>query len=164
MLFRSRRIRKTILICAAVLIALIVLVAVLWFLTKRHRERTEELERRYTGMIEYIQDANFIRAEEECGEALALAEKLRRKEEIGDLADYQKLIEAVNAAEELFGDQNYQEAQSAYVTARERSRCADRIADEYIEKRLGIITDYLSVFDYIQLGDTLTAQIGRAHV
>lgn len=155
---RKRRIKKIILICVAVLIVLIILAAVLWFLTKRHREQMEELERRYTGMIEYIQDANFIRAEEECGEALALAEKLRRKEEIGDLADYQKLIEAVNAAEELFGDQNYQEAQSAYVTARERSRYADRIADEYIEKRLGIITDYLSVFDYIQLGDTLTAQ------
>lgn len=155
---RKRRIKKIILICAAVLILLIVLAAVLWFLTKRHREQMEELERRYTGMIEYIQDANFVRAEEECSEALALAEKLRRKDEIGDLADYQKLIEAVNAAEELFGDQNYQEAQSAYVTARERSRYADRIADEYIEKRLGIITDYLSVFDYIQLGDTLTAQ------
>lgn len=155
---RKRRIKRTILICVVVLAALIVLFAVLWFWTKRRRERTEELERRYTGMIEYMQDANFIRAGEECGEALALAEKLRRKEEISDLADYQKLIEAVNAAEELFGDQNYQEAQAAYVTARERSRYADRIADEYIEKRLGVITDYLSVFDYIQLGDTLTAQ------
>ncbi len=155
---RKRRIKRTILICAVILAALIVLFAVLWFLTKRRRERTEELERRYTGMIEYMQDANFIRAGEECSEALALAEKLRRKEEISDLADYQKLIEAVNAAEELFGDQNYQEAQAAYVTARERSRYADRIADEYIEKRLGVITDYLSVFDYIQLGDTLTAQ------
>lgn len=155
---RKRRIKRIILICAVILAALIVLFAVLWFLTKRRRERTEELERRYTGMIEYMQDANFIRAGEECSEALALAEKLRRKEEISDLADYQKLIEAVNAAEELFGDQNYQEAQAAYVTARERSRYADRIADEYIEKRLGVITDYLSVFDYIQLGDTLTAQ------
>lgn len=155
---RKRRIKRTILICVVVLAALIVLFAVLWFWTKRRRERTEELERRYTGMIEYMQDANFIRAGEECGEALALAEKLRRKEEISDLTDYQKLIEAVNAAEELFGDQNYQEAQAAYVTARERSRYADRIADEYIEKRLGVITDYLSVFDYIQLGDTLTAQ------
>lgn len=155
---RKRRIKRTILICAVILAALIVLFAVLWFWTKRRRERTEELERRYTGMIEYMQDANFIRAGEECGEALALAEKLRRKEEISDLTDYQKLIEAVNAAEELFGDQNYQEAQAAYVTARERSRYADRIADEYIEKRLGVITDYLSVFDYIQLGDTLTAQ------
>ena len=103
---RKRRIKKIILLCAAVLILLIVLAAVLWFLTNRHRERMEELERRYTGMIEYIQDANFVRAEEECSEALALAEKLRRKDEIGDLADYQKLIEAVNAAEELFGDQN----------------------------------------------------------
>lgn len=155
---RKRRIKRTILICAVILAALIVLFAVLWFWTKRRRERTEELERRYTGMIEYMQDANFIRAGEECGEALALAEKLRRKEEISDLTDYQKLIEAVNAAEELFGDQNYQEAQAAYVTARERSRYADRIADEYIEKRLGVITDYLSVFDYIQLGDTLTTQ------
>lgn len=118
----------------------------------------EELERRYADTIEYIQDANFVRAKEECVEALSLAEKLRLKKEISDLTEYQKLIEAVNAAEELFGDQEYQEAQSAYVTAMERSRYADRIADEYIDKKLGIITDYLSVFDYIQLGDTLSAQ------
>ena len=42
--------------------------------------------------------------------------------------------------------------------SKERSRYADRIADEYIDKQLGRITDYLSVFDYIQLGDILVSQ------
>lgn len=154
---RKRRIKRIVLICVVVLVVLIIVCVVVRFLRRQQKNRMEELERRYTDMIEYIQDANFIRAGEECSEALALAEKLRLKEEIGDLTDYQKLIEAVNTAEDLFGNQDYQEAQSAYVTAKERSRYADRIADEYIDKKLGVITDYLLVFDYIQLGDTLMA-------
>ena len=32
------------------------------------------------------------------------------------------------------------------------------LPDSYIEKRLQVIADYLSVFDYIQLGDTLVSQ------
>ena len=74
------------------------------------------------------------------------------------MSDYQKLIEAVNAADEAYSGGQYEAAQSAYVTAKERSRYADRIADGYIDGQLSRITDYLSVFDYIQLGDTLAAQ------
>ena len=109
-------------------------------------------------MIEYIQDDNFLRAKEECGEALKLAEKLKIRKEIQEISDYQKLIEAVNAADDAFSSGNYKDAQPAYVTAKERSRYADRVADGYIDRQLSHITDYLSVFDYIQLGDTLAAQ------
>ena len=131
---------------------------VVWLVLHQRKKLSEELERRYTNTIEYIQDDNFLRAGEECKEALGLAEKLRDKKRIQDISDYQKLIEVLGTAEDAFGKGEYEAAQDSYLTARERSRYAARIADSYIEKRLQTIADYLSVFDYIQLGDTLVSQ------
>ncbi len=155
---RKRRIKKivTISVVAAVFVAAAGLIV--WLALRIRRERMEELDRHYADTIEYIQDGNFVRAGEECGQALSLAKKMKLKKEIQTISDYQKLIEAVEAADEAFGSGNYEQAQAAYVSARERSRYADRVADEYIEKRLDVITEYLSVFDYIQLGDSLAAQ------
>lgn len=155
---RKRRIRKIVTISVAVLILLLGIALVLCILAWKRREQMEELERRYADTIEYVQDGNFIRAGEECTEALALAEKLKLKKQIRGISSYQKLIEAVNAAEDCFDSGDYGEAQAAYVTAKERSRYADRIADEFIDKKLAVIVDYQSVSDYIQLGDILTAQ------
>lgn len=161
---RKRRIKKIITVTAVVLVAVLAVSLVVWLLYRQWQRRVDEMERRYSNMIEYIQDNNFLRAKEECSEALKLAERLKRKKQIQEISDYQKLIEAVNAADEAFSSGKYGVAQSAYVTAKERSRYADRVADDYIDKQLSHITDYLSVFDYIQLGDTLAAQgdYGRA--
>lgn len=161
---RKRRIKKIITVTAIVLVVVLAVSLVVWLLYRQRQRRVDEMERRYSNMIEYIQDDNFLRAKEECSEALKLAERLKRKKQIQEISDYQKLIEAVNAADEAFSSGKYGDAQSAYVTAKERSRYADRVADDYIDKQLSHITDYLSVFDYTQLGDTLAAQgdYGRA--
>ena len=155
---RKRRIKKIVVTGLIALAVVLVAVLVLWFLSCRRKKQLQEMEQHYGNVIEYIQDANFVRAGEECQEALKLAEKLRRKKETRELSDYQKLIEAVSGAEELFESGDYREAQSSYVAAKERSRYADRLADAYIDKKLSAITDYLSVFDYIELGDRLAAQ------
>lgn len=155
---RKRRIRKIVAISVTILILLLGVALALCILAWKRREQMEELERRYADTIEYIQDGNFIRADEECAQALALAEKLKLKKQTGDILAYQKLIEAVNRAEDCFDSGDYGEAQWAYVTAKERSRYADRIADTYIDKKLAVIVDYQSVSDYIQLGDILAAQ------
>lgn len=155
---QKRRRKRLVSICISLLLIALAAGLILWFLIRRYRMDREEMERRYTNTIEYIQDTNFVRAGEECAQALALAEKLKRKKEIQDISDYQKLIEALTAAEEVFGKGDYEAAQSAYVTAKERSRYADRIADGYIDGKLSVIVDYLEVFDYIQLGDALSAQ------
>lgn len=155
---RKRRIKKIVIVTVVVLVVVLVVSLVVWLLYWQRQKRVDEMERRYSNMIEYIQDDNFVRAEEECSEALKLAEKLKKKKEIQEISDYQKLIEAVNVADDAFSSGKYGDAQSAYVTAKERSRYADRVADDYIDKQLSHITDYLSVFDYIQLGDTLAAQ------
>lgn len=155
---RKRRIKKIITVTVVVLVVVLVVSLVAWLLYRQRLKRVEEMERRYSNKIEYIQDDNFVRAKEECGEALKLAEKLKIKKQIQEISDYQKLIEAVNTADDAYSGGKYGDAQTAYVTAKERSRYADRVADDYIDKQLARITDYLSVFDYIQLGDTLTAQ------
>lgn len=154
---RKRHIKKIVTI-SIVIVAIIVAVSlIVWILYCQRQKKMEEMERKYLNTIEYIQDDNFLRAGEECKEAYVLAEKLKDKKRIQEISDYQKLIEAVNAADEAYSNKKYETAQNAYVAAMERSRYADRIADDYIDRQLKNINDYLSIFDYIQLGDTLAA-------
>ena len=155
---RKRRIKKIVMISIAVLVSAVLVSLTVWLLYRQRKNRMDEMERRYSNTIEYIQDGNFLRAGEECEEALALAEKLRDKKWIREISDYQKLVEAVNAADEAYSGKEYENAGNAYRAALERSRYADRIADEYIDRQLKNITDYLSVFDYIQLGDMLAGR------
>lgn len=155
---QKRRVKKIVTIGIAVVVAVLAVVMVCWLLSYRRRNWIWEMEQHFGNAMEYLQDANFVRAGEECGEAIKLARKLRLKKEERDLSDYEKLIEALEDAEERLEEGKYQEAQEAYVTAKERSRYADRIVDEYIDKKLLLIQDYLSVFDYIQLGDRLAMQ------
>ena len=130
---RKRRIKKIITMTIVVLVVVLAVSLVVWLLYRQRQKRVEDMERRYSNMIEYIQDDNFLRAKEECSEALKLAEKLKIKKEIQEISDYQKLIEAVNAADDAYSGGKYGDAQAAYVTAKERSRYADRVADEYID-------------------------------
>lgn len=155
---RKRRLKKIIITSLVVAAVVFVICLIFWLFHRQRLKRIEEMNLKYTDTIEYIQDSNYVRAEELCQAAIKTAEKLRDKKATAELSEYLKLIEAVNAADDSYGEKNYEEAQSAYLTARERSRYADHVADDYIDKRLSTITDYLSVFDYIQLGDTLTAQ------
>lgn len=155
---KKRIIKKVIIISVASVLIIAILALAFWLFHYQRQKQLAELNRRYTNTIEYIQDSNFLRANEECTAALGAAEKLNDKKRLAQISDYQKLIETINAADEAYNSQNYKAAQAAYLTAMERSRYADRIADEYIDGRLKTITAYLSVFDYIQLGDTLAAQ------
>lgn len=154
---RKRRIKKIVIISVVIIVVIAVISVVLWLFYRQRQKQMDEMNRRYSNTIEYIQDHNYLRAKEECSEALKVAEKLKDKKRIQDISDYQKLIEAVNTADDDYSSGEYEKAQVNFVTAKERSRFADHVADEYIDKQLGKITDYLSVFDYIQLGDALAA-------
>jgi Serine/threonine protein phosphatase len=155
---RKKKRKKIAIICIVAVIVILVVSIVIWFLHRRYLRLVEDMDRRYADTIEYIQDGNFIRAGEEAKEALADAEKLRNKEYIQKISDYIKLIEAVNKADEAYDGGNYEEAQNSYISAKTRSRYADHAADDYINQKLENIADYLSVFDYIRLGDTLNEQ------
>lgn len=152
---RKRRIKKIVTISISVATVILILSLVLWMLYRKRQNQIENMNRKCQDMIEYIGDGNYVRAKEECEGALELAEKLRDKGKIEEISDYQKLIEAVNKADEEYGEEEYEEAQQDYLSAKERSRYADHISDSYIDKRLDNIEDYLAVFDYMQMGDIL---------
>lgn len=155
---RKKKRKKVIIICLIVALILLVAAFAVWIVRMLHWQLVEDMSRKYSDAIEYIQDNNFIRAQEEAEKALAVAEKLRDRKYIQEISDYLKLIEALSSADSYYADGKYQDAQAGYVTAKERSRYADHVADAYIDQRLADIVTYLSVYDYIQLGDTLREQ------
>lgn len=155
---RKKKRKKIMVICLVAALILLVAMLAIWIVRMLHRQLVEDMGRKYSDAIEYIQDNNFIRAQEEAEKALAVAEKLRDRKYIQEISDYLKLIEALNSADSYYADGKYQDAQMGYVTAKERSRYADHVADAYIDQRLEDIVAYLSVYDYIQLGDILREQ------
>lgn len=154
--------RKRLRILLAVLLVLVViaLVAVILLLRNKKRERQQEqLQLDYTEVIEYVQMNNYPRAEENCVAALGLAEELKNQEMTAELGNFMKLIEAVQSAQELLEDGEYQEAQLAFLEAAKRSEYVDELGLDYINQRLELTAEYISVYDLIYLGDTLTLNL-----
>lgn len=156
---RKRRIRRILMLLIPLFAAAVVLTIVLVVRAQRKQEKIKELELRFTDTLEYIQADNYIRAGEECEEALALAKELKDSERQKQLGDYQKLIEAVLAAEEAMEQDNYPDAQNSYRQAVKRSRYVDNVGLDYLEEKMALTADYLAVYDLINLGDTLALNL-----
>lgn len=150
---RKKRIKKIVKIVLALLVVLLVIGIVIFILYNSIMQKVKNMENCFSNVLEYIQDCNFVRAEEECREALKYAESLKDEESRAEISAYLRLIEAINAADEDYGAADYEDAQAGYEAALERSRYADHAADGYIDARLDKIADCLAVSDYLQLGD-----------
>lgn len=156
---KKRRIRRMIMTAIVILAVIAVLAVVLAILHNRRVRKREQMEQRYLDTIEYIQIDNYARAQECCEEALDLAENLRDRTMIKRLGDYQKLIEAVSAAQEHMNGQRYIDAQRAYKEAASRSIYVDSVGLDYINYRLALTADYIAVYDLINLGDSLALNL-----
>lgn len=155
---RRKRIRKIIIITVVIVLLLIVVCAVIWFLRYRKKQRTEDMDYHFTNTIEYINTGNYIRAKEECGQAQELAEKLKDNYMRNRLQEYSFVIETVILADESYSSKDYGAAEEYYLSALDRIRYADNIGMSYVENKLDSISVYISVEDYITLGDTLLEQ------
>ena len=117
------------------------------------------MELGYTDTIEYIQIDNYTKAEEKCEAAAELASELKDVQMTAELGDLLKLIEAVLRGEQLLEEEKYTEAQEAFLEASKRTEYVDRLGADYIRQRLELTAAYLSVYDLIYLGDTLSANL-----
>lgn len=156
---KKRRIRRIIMITVVVLVIVIVAAVILTVLHNKRARKREEMEQGYLDTIEYIQIDNYTRAQERCEEALKLAESLRDRAMVKELGDYQKLIESVLAAQEHMDGQRYADAQRTYREAAARSVYVDSIGLDYINDKLALTADYISVYDLINLGDVLAQNL-----
>lgn len=156
---KKRKIRRIIMTIIPILVIAVAVSVILVVLHKKREEKKEKLNTGYTDTIEYIQMDNYVRADECCGDALELAEELKDERMQQELSNYQKLIEAVLAAEEQLDNGEYADAQTSYQDAAKRARYVDNLGLTYINDRLELTADYLSVYDDIYLGDTLALNL-----
>jgi serine/threonine protein phosphatase PrpC len=156
---KKRRIRRVVMVIAIILIVIIVAIVVLTILHNRRVKKREQMEAGYLDTIEYIQIDNYVRAQECCEDALDLAEDLKDRIMMKELGDYKKLIESVLAAQEHMDAQRYTDAQKAYREAAVRSVYVDSLGLDYINDRLALTADYITIYDLISLGDTLALNL-----
>ncbi len=154
---RRKKIKKiiTISVIAVVVIAVVILLCWLWY--RDRKQKREELAQCFERVEAYIEDHNFVRAKEECNDALKLAQKLKDKEQEEHISAYLIALEAINSADDSYEKADYAEAKDAYLIAKARVRYADNAGLDYIEDRLTQISQYEQVFDAITLGDGLLA-------
>ena len=154
---RKKKIRLVVtisLIAAALITALIVLLVVM----HNNREaKRRDMNVAFLSAVEYIGDNNYPRAAENLDTAISLAKELKDRT-IEDNADrYQKLVDAIINGDDLFAAGDYEGAQDAYLTARDRTRFTDNYGQAYIQRKLALVANFLSVRDLIALGDVLTS-------
>lgn len=152
---RAKKRKKIILFSVLAIILIIAVVCICIFLRQRKQRRIADMNFYFTNTVEYINTGNFIRAKEECGKAGDLAAKLKDNEMRNRLQEYLFVIETVLLADESYAAGSYEDAQDYYKNALDRTRYADFIGEAYMEDKLDKIADYLSVADYISLGDML---------
>lgn len=152
---RKKRIKKIIILSVVILVIALVIGLLVYFWRKDRRQKREDMEQYFANTEIYMEDDNYIRAKEECEKALELSQKLRDKEAESRYNNYLISLEALISADDHYAKGDYTEAKDAYLSARVRTRYADNIAADYIEKRLLQINEYEEVFDLIVLGDKL---------
>lgn len=152
---KKRRIKRIIMATIPILTTIIIIGVILGVKYKKRQESIALMNEKFLATVEYIMADNYIRAEKTCNEARTLAEKVKDKEMKKEAGNYLMLVESVVKADESFGSYNYKEAQAGYLNALDRSRFADKLADGYLEDKLELTANYISIYDFIALGDTL---------
>jgi serine/threonine protein phosphatase PrpC len=152
---KGERLKLFLKIAVPILILALIAGAAFYFLRQKRRADIRHMETYYISGIEYIQDNNFARAGTDMESALTLAMGLDDGKWQNDIAAVQRLLETLAGGDAALGEADYVGAQEYYLRARERSAFTDGLAAGYIERKLGQVSDYLSVYDMLALGDSL---------
>lgn len=156
---KKRKIRRILLLMIPVVLAAGTLTVLLLVRHSKRMEKQEQMELGYTDTIEYIQMDNYTKAQEKCEAAFDLADELKDKQMKAELGDLMKLVEAVLRGQQLLEEGKYTEAQEAFLEAAKRAEYVDRLGADYIGRRLELTASYISVYDLIYLGDSLTENL-----
>ena len=156
---KRRKMKKIIIAIVVVLVVIALVIVLVLFFQKRRQGKIANMQKKYMDTIEYIQMNNYVRAQECCNQTDDLAQSLHDKKMQTETGICLKLIEAVIAADELMSTGEYSQAQSGYREAAIRARYADNLGLDYINDRLALTADYITIYDLISLGDTLALNL-----
>lgn len=149
----KRNIKRAIMIVIPIILIAVIISVILWIMHTKKQEKIDLMEDNYLQAVEYILADNYIKAETKANETIELAIEVKDEKMKTEATNYLMLIESIVAADEHLANKSYEDAQNGYLNALDRSRYADNLSQEYIEKKLDVTADYMSVYDFIVLGD-----------
>lgn len=152
---KRQRLKLILSITIPVLIILLILGLVLFLTIRQTKEDRKNMELYLLNGIEYIQDDNYLKAQDELKQAYSLSLELKDSRRSNDISNYQKLVEAILNADDLLSQEEYEIAVQNYLHALDRSKYTDNLSQKYIEIKLKNATNYINVHDLLGLGDTL---------
>lgn len=150
---KKQKIKRIVMTLIPILLILLVFGMIFYFQHTKKMNNIAQMETHYLNTIEYVQDENFVTAQEECKKAYDLAVKVKNEEIKEDCAEYTKLLEAILKADGLMEKGSYQEALDGYLRAKSRSRYSDNLASAYLDRQLVKAAQHTQVMDYLHLGD-----------
>ena len=156
---RKRKIKRAVILSAIIVVIIAFIIIIALVLYNRRQNKIGSMMQNFYDTIEYIQQDNYIRAQEQCQSALDLAAELHNDEIQRDASRYMKLIESVIAGDDALSDNGYSDAQRYFLNARNQARYADNLGMDYIDSRLEQTSQYMSVYELISLGDTLAQNL-----
>ena len=156
---KKRKIKRIIMICIPIFVIAVTITILLVVRYKKRQETAAAMSAAYEDSLDYAQEDNYLKAKENGEKAKKYAEELKDEEMLSEIDSLLKLSESVIAADENLDAKKYKDALDAYQKAESRSRYADWLGQDYIQKRLERSSNYLSVYEMISLGDTLAENL-----
>lgn len=143
-------------IAIPILIILFIISMILYSKWRTKQNNIATMNEYLNQSVIYMESNNYVRSETTLENTITYAAKVKDLK-TGSLAtSYLMLVQKIVSADSLLEKNNFQGAYTAYVDALKLSRNADLYGVSYISEQLDLAISYISVYDLISLGDTLT--------
>lgn len=149
---RKKQLYIKIAIISVIIILIIAIIAYILYAWRQNK--IETLEKNMHLMTQYMDEENFLRAQEYCKDSLQLARDLRREEDEERLKNSLLLLDDLVEADALFDGQNYNSAYDSYMHAMKHLPGSNKAVFTYIHGRLENVGMHLDAAEFMQLGDS----------
>ncbi|SNS15190.1 Serine/threonine protein phosphatase PrpC [Anaerovirgula multivorans] len=150
---RRQKIKKIIFTLIPIILILAIIFSVFYYKRRQKLHQINEMNYYIENAQTYVEDNNFLRANEEYKNALGIAQKLKLKDKRERIDEFYKTTEAIINADQLLQQENYQKALEEYLLAKEKSYYADHTGRSYIDSQLNKANQHMKVLDLIEQGD-----------
>lgn len=140
---------------AIITVIIILIIALAVYLYNSWREgKIENLQKTMQTTVQYMDEDNYLRAQETCKEALVMAKDLKRDDDEKTCQGYMFLLDNLVAADDSFNNGNYRAAYESYTRAKKYTPGTNKSVYTYIHNRLENITHHLDAAEFLELGDS----------
>lgn len=150
---RKKKIKKAVLIAIPIIILLIVFLVVLHIKNNKKNDAIADMNNYEVSAENYMDNGNIEKANEDYKNALDIAKKYKINDKMSEFDDDCKYTDLIMQADQLLNDKKYDEALDKYISALEKSSDADNKGKEYINTKLDITKNCITVADLLALAD-----------